>query len=88
MPSSDKVHVHFAVTDEYRDEIRRDLDALDRASDLTPHLDVSALQPWPDPVVDTGETDVIECNRPEHQDGHHGPGCFPGAYDDAEQDEP
>ena len=36
---------------------------------------------------DTGETNVIECNRPEHQDGHHGPGCFPGAYDDVERTE-
>jgi hypothetical protein len=27
---------------------------------------------------DTGEHDVIECNRPAHQDGHHGPECYGG----------
>jgi hypothetical protein len=27
-------------------------------------------------TVDTGEHDVIECNRPAHQDGHHGPACY------------
>lgn len=79
--SDDRVQVNFDVhgpSQQHLDDLRRDLKAFDEALDITPHLDASALEPWPDPpgAVDTGEHDVIECNRPAHQDGHHGPECY------------
>lgn len=36
---------------------------------------------------DTGEHDVIECNRPAHQDGHHTAACYGASADTTQTEE-
>lgn len=64
--SGGKIRVFFAV--DVDPTLKRHVEEM--------KAEVDALTQQPQ---DTGETDVIECNRPAHQDGHHAPGCYGGA---------